>query len=247
MPSHLRQIFEGAIEKENPNLKILQERGLIRRNLSDLELEDELCREAVIETAMQHFVLRDKAERLEILAELGADNRYDQSMAADVMMQPVSDQRTTLGVLEDKARSIWERTMENIRALSTDYAAEVEQAEKKLVDHDFEGVRTFLRDATDRSRDLDEQFQSAFIEAKRRLRSEFSAEFGRFWEPDVTDAYNTMVDRSVFLPPEEYRDVMTSVTDLRQNLTREQEYATELRKRLEREPAAPSPNASPKP
>lgn len=247
MPTELRRIFEAAIQQERSNLDVLQERGLVRRNISDLELEDELSREAIIETAMARFVLRQKPERLEILAELGADNRYDQAMAADVMMQPVSDQKTTLNVLEEKARGIWERTMDNIRFISADYATDVIAAEQRLAEHDFDSVRNFLNTASERTRDIDEQFQSAFIEAKRQLRSEFSSEFGRFWETEVSEAYNTIVDRSVFLPPEEYRDVMASVTDLRQSLVKEQEYATELRKRLDREPMTPAPNASPKP
>lgn len=247
MPTELRQIFENSIGPERSNLEVLQERGLVRRDISDLELEDELSREAVVETAMARFVLRPKPERLEILAELGADNRYDQAMAADVMMQPVSDQQTTLNVLEEKAKGIWERTMDHIRSLSSDYASEVSAIEEKLSNHEFDAVRSFLADASDRTRELDEQFQSSFIEAKRKLRSEFSSEFGRFWEQDVTEAYNTIVDRSVFLPPEEYRDVVTSVTDLRQKMVKEQEYATELRNRLDREPSGPQPSTSPKP
>lgn len=247
MPTELRQIFENAIGIERTNLEVLQERGLVRRDISDLELEDELSREAIVETAMARFVLRPKPERLEILSELGADNRYDQAMAADVLMQPVSDQQTTLNVLEAKAKNIWEQTMGHIKSLSLEYASEVSANEVKLANHEFDAVRSFLAEATDRTRELDEQFQSSFIEAKRKLRSEFSSEFGRFWEQDVTEAYNAIVDRSVFLPPQEYRDVVTSVTDLRQNTVREQEYATELRKRLDREASGPQPSSSPKP
>ncbi len=243
----LRQIFENAVQQDSPGLDVLKERGLIRRGISDLELQDQLCREAIIETAMQHFVLREKTERLAILADLGSDSRYDMSVAADVMMQPGVNRDTTFSVLEDKARAIWSRAMGGVKEAAVGFRAEVTAAEQSLSAHDFESVRTFLRDGAEKTRGIQEQYQTSFIEAKRQLRGDFNAEFGRFWEPSVTDVYDALVDRLVFLPPAEYRDAISATTDLRQNLTREQEYATELRNRLEREPAAPSPSPGPKP
>lgn len=247
MSSELRQVFEGGVEADNPNLKILQERGLVRRDITADELEDEMIRESIVEQAVMRFHIRDKSERLEILSELGANNRYDQSMAADALMQPVSDEKTVLAVLDDKAREIWSKTMEPIRQNSADLNADVIEAERMLADRNFDGVQEFLGNAVERTRELAEQFQNTFIEAKRELRSQYTAEFGRMWEPQVSDRYNATVDRTVFLPPEEYREVMDSVTDLRQSLVKQHEYSTELKSRIERSDPSMTPTAQPKP
>ena len=138
-------------------------------------------------------------------------------------------------------------SLEPIRQNSADLNADVIEAERMLADRNFDGVQEFLGNADERTRELAEQFQNTFIEAKRELRSEYTAEFGRMWEPQVSDRYNATVDRTVFLPPEEYREVMDSVTDLRQSLVKQQEYSTELKSRIERSDPSMTPTAQPKP
>lgn len=251
MAVDLKRLFDDAVSGQAANLEVLQARGLVRRQLSPIELDDEMCREAIVETAMSNFVIRTKSERLEILSALGADNRYDRAMAADIMMQPVSDQKTTLSLLEDKAIAIWQKAVGPVRELSKEFALDLSKAEGELARGDLGAVREFFEINGSRSRGLEEDFQAAFRAAKRELRNEFNGEFGRFWEPEISEAYTTIIDRAVFLPPEEYRAVMTQVTDLRQNLVKEQEFASELRKRIDNAPehtsATPSPSPSMKP
>lgn len=247
MQAKLKQIFEDSIREDNPNLKVLQERGLVRRDLDQEDFTDESAREVVIEGALIRYSIRSKSEQRELLTELGVEPNIEVQMAADQMMQPVSNKQVTLEVLEAKAREIWSKAMEPIRDVSADMNMEVIAAEQKLVDRDFKSVDSFLEDITARTRSLDEEFKNSFIEAKRQLRGNYTAEFGRVWGPEVTDQYNTMVDRTVFLPPEKYREMRSSVTDLQQNLVREQEYSTELRHRLDRKMDGPSPNSSLKP
>ena len=162
MSSSVKALIDQAIQPESPYLKMLQERGLVRRDLTEDDLKSEPVRGAAVEQALILFAVEtQQMERQEILAEL--------------------------------------------------------------------------------------QAQTAYSEARRGLRREYNAEFGsRVWNEDATRHFDTLVNRSMFVPPEEMRNAAHALSETEQRLIAEKSYLTELEKRTQARPSA-KPGASFKP
>lgn len=249
MSSSVKAIFDQAIQPDSPYLKLLQERGLVRRNLTADDLKSEPVRGDAVEQALILFAAEmQQAERQEVLAELQATQpEQDMRVSAFKGFERSSTPDAVLRKMEGKAEAIWDRAVAPTRERSRDVLNAVAEAAKRIDAKDYEKARDILESAAGQQSKIEAQFQTAYSEARRGLRREYNAEFGsRVWNQDATKHFDTLVNRSMFVPPEEMRNAAHALSETQQRLIAEKSYLTELEKRAQARPSA-KPSASFKP
>lgn len=243
MSSSLKTTFENVIQPDSPYLKLLQERGLVRRELAADELRSEPIRGDAVEQALILFALRAREERQAILSELQAAEGSDVKIAAFRGVQKQTSIDGSLHRLDAKAQDIWDRAVMPIRAAAKEISAQIAGASLAIDAKQYDDAQAILDTASNQQRALETQFQTVYSEARRTLRRDYNAEFSsRVWDEAAAKHYDTVVNRSVFVPPEEMRSAMTELSETRQQLVAEKQYATELEKRVQ---ARPERNMSP--
>jgi len=239
MSSSLKALFDQAIQPESPYLKLLQERGLVRRDLSVDDLRSEPVRGDAVEQALILFAAdTEREERQEILAQLQAPRpEGGMEVAAFKGFEHTATPEAVFRKLEMKAESIWEKavaaTRENARLVSVAVGA----AATAITEKSYDKAAQLLESAASDQAKIETQFQTAYSEARRGLRREYNAEFqSRVWNEPATRHFDTLVNRSVFVPPEEMRQSAHQLAETKQRLISEKSYSTELEKRVQARP-----------
>lgn len=251
MSSSVKALFDQAIQPDSPYLKMLQERGLVRKDLTVDDLKSEPVRGDAVEQALILFAVEtQQMERQEILAELQA-NQSEQEQGMRVSGFKGFDRSSTPGSIlrkmEGKAEVIWDRAVAPTRERSLELLDTVIEATKSIDAKDYDKAREIIESAVSQQTKVETQFQTAYSEARRGLRREYNAEFGsRVWDEDATKHFDTLVNRSMFVPPEEMRNASHALSETKQRLIAEKSYLTELEKRAHARPSA-KPGASFKP
>lgn len=247
--SSVKAIFDQAIQPGSPYLKLLQERGLVRRDLTADDLTSEPVRGDAVEQALILFAAEtQQVERQEILAELRqGQDQPDMQIAAFKGFERAETSEAVVRRMEGKAEAIWAKSVAPIRERSREVLAEVEAAMSRIDQRDYDGARDLLDGAQTRQTKVETQFQGAYSEARRSLRREFNAEFGsRVWSEDANKHFDTLVNRTTFVPPEEMRNAQHALSETKQRLISEKSYLTELEKRAQARPSV-KPSAGFKP
>lgn len=251
MSTSVKALFEQALQPDSPYLKLLQERGLVRRDLTADDLKSEPVRGDAVEQALILFAAEvQQAERQEILAKLQANQsepKHDMEIAAFKGFERSSTPDVVFRKMEGKAEAIWDRAVAPIRERSREVMASVSEIVRHIDAKDYEKARETLESASGQQTKIEQQFQTSYSEARRGLRREYNAEFGsRVWNEDATKHFDTLVNRSMFVPPEEMRNAAHALSETKQRLISEKSYVTELEKRAQARPSA-KPGASFKP
>ena len=249
MSSSVKALFDQAIQPDSPYLKMLQERGLVRRDLTADDLKSEPVRDDAVEQALILFAAEtQQAERQEILAELQVNQpEHDMRVAAFKGFERSSTPDAVFRKMEGKAEALWERAVAPIRERSREVLDTVSAATSNIDAKDYDKAREILESAARQQSKIEAQFQTSYSEARRGLRREYNAEFGsRVWSEDATKHFDTLVNRSMFVPPEEMRNAAHALSETKQRLIAEKSYLTELEKRAQARPSA-KPGASIKP
>lgn len=247
MSSSLKALFNHAIQPDSPYLKLLQERGLVRRELSAEDLRSEPVRGDAVEQALILFAAdTQREERQEILNALQADQGPQESVqvAAFKGFEKTATDEAVYRKLELKAEAIWEKAVAATRENSKRVSVTVGEAAKAISEKNYDLAAQLLeRAGVDQSK-IESQFQVGYSEARRHLRREYNGQFqSRVWNPEATRHFDTLVNRSVFVPPEEMRHSAHQLAETKQRLISEKQYLTELEKRVHSRPersAAPS-------
>lgn len=249
MSSSVKALFDQAIQPDSPYLKTLQERGLVRRDLTADDLKSGPVRDDAVEQALILFAAEMKQkERQEVLAELQA-NQPEQDMRIEAFKgferSPMPE--AVLRKMEGIAEGIWAKAIAPIRAHSREVLSAVSAATHSLDAKDYDKAREILDTAESQQAKIETEFQTSYSEARRGLRREYNAEFGsRVWNETATKHFDTLVKRSLFVPPEEMRNAAHALSESKQRLISEKSYVTELEKRAQARPSA-KPGASFKP
>lgn len=249
MSSSVKALFDQAIQPDSPYLKMLQERGLVRRDLTADDLKSEPVRGDAVEQALILFAAEtQQAERQEILAELQVNQpEHDMRVAAFKGFERSSTPDAVFRKMEGKAEALWDRAVAPIRERSREVLDTVSAATKSIDAKEYDKAREILESAVSQQSKIEAQFQTTYSEARRGLRREYNAEFGsRVWNEDATKHFDTLVNRSMFVPPEEMRNAAHALSETKQRLIAEKSYLTELEKRAQARPSA-KPGASIKP
>ncbi len=249
MSSSVKALFDQAIQPDSPYLKMLQERGLVRRDLTADDLKSEPVRGDAVEQALILFAAEtQQAERQEILAELQVNQpEHDMRVAAFKGFERSSTPDAVFRKMEGKAEALWDRAVAPIRERSREVLDTVSAATKSIDAKEYDKAREILESAASQQSKIEAQFQTTYSEARRGLRREYNAEFGsRVWNEDATKHFDTLVNRSMFVPPEEMRNAAHALSETKQRLIAEKSYLTELEKRAQARPSA-KPGASIKP
>lgn len=249
MSSSLKALFDQAIQPDSPYIKLLQERGLVRRDLSAEDLKSEPVRGDAVEQALILFAAENQlSQRQEILAELQATQPNDElRIAALKGFERPTTEDAVFRKLEDKADAIWERAVAGTRKHSLEVIEIVVQAAKSMAAKDYDQATKMLDQASSQQAKVEAHFQTSYSEARRGLRREYNAEFGsRVWNEQANRHFDTLVNRSVFVPPEEMRHAAHQLSETKQQLISEKSYVTELEKRAQARPER-TPGSSFKP
>lgn len=249
MSSSVKALFDQAIQPDSPYLKMLQERGLVRRDLTADDLKSEPVRDDAVEQALILFAAEtQQTERQAILAELQVNQpEHDMRVAAFKGFERSSTPDAVFRKMEGKAEALWERAVAPIRERSREVLDTVSAATSNIDAKDYDKAREILESAARQQSKIEAQFQTSYSEARRGLRREYNAEFGsRVWSEDATKHFDTLVNRSMFVPPEEMRNAAHALSETKQRLIAEKSYLTELEKRAQARPSA-KPGASFKP
>lgn len=243
MSSSLKSTIEKAIRPDSPYLRLLQERGLVRRELAPEELLSEAVRGDAVEQAMILFALRERQERQEILKALAGDGQESVKVAAFKGVGQRAPTENTLKLLDVTARDLWNRAVRPVRERATELSRTVSKADLAIDAKDYETAQSLLDTATDVQRALEVKFQTAYSEARRALRREYNHAFSsRVWDEVATKHFDTIVNRSVFVPPDEMRASTNELSEVKQRFVADKQYATELEKRVR---VRPERNLSP--
>lgn len=239
MSSSLKALFEQAIQPDSPYLALLRERGLVRRDLSDEDLRSEPVRGDAVEQALILFAAdMQREERQQILAELQAPQpERGMEISAFKGFERTAASEEVYRNLEHKAENIWGKAIAPTREGAKAISEVVEQAATAISLKDYDKAQGLLDAATaDQSR-IETNFQTVYSEARRGLRREYNAEFqSRVWNDTATRHFDTLVNRSVFVPPEEMRQSAQNLAETKQQLIAEKSYSTELERRVQARP-----------
>ena len=239
MSSSLKALFNHAIQPDSPYLKLLQERGLVRRDLSADDLKSEPVRGDAVEQALILFAAdTQQSERQEILAQLQTSPPGDDMrVSAFRGIERTSAPDTVLRKMEASAEEIWDKAVSHIREKSREVLTTVEAASRSIAAKDYDKAQQSLESATTQQTQIEADFQTSYSEARRGLRREYNKEFGsRVWSDEATRHFDTLVKRSVFVPPEEMRHAAHQLSETKQRLISEKSYVTELEKRVQARP-----------
>lgn len=239
MSSSLKALFDQAIQPDSPYLKLLQERGLVRRDLSADDLKSEPVRGDAVEQALILFAAdTQQSERQEILAELqSAQPGEDLKVAGFKGVERSATPEATFRKLEEQADAIWDKAVLSTREQARQVLSAVSEAAKNIAAKEYDKAQQILDSATTQQAKIEANFQSSYSEARRSLRREYNAEFGsRVWSADATKHFDTLVNRSVFVPPEEMRHSAHQLSETKQRLISEKSYVTELERRVQSRP-----------
>ncbi len=249
MPPSIKAIFDQAIQPNSPYLKVLQERGLVRRDLTLEDLKSEPVRGDAVEQALILFAAENqRAERQEILAELRAQEpEQSVQIAAFKTFEKPTTPDAVFRKMEGKADDIWRRSIAPVRERSREASDLVASASDALGTRDYDKARELIDQADIRMQGIETDFREIYSVARRELRRDYNAEFGsRVWNTEATKHFDTLVNRTTFVPPEEMRQAAHELSETKQRLISEKSYTTELEKRAQARPSA-SPSASFKP
>lgn len=239
----LRDRFNEIIQQGNEHLPYLTERGLIRE---DAKLDNEVIRQSVVEQALMRFAMRSREEQADVIAKLGIveaailEGPSTTRQFADIRQH----QPTIFASLESRARKIWSEATEHIRERARELDERIDAATQRAASRDYKAALEELRTASRGMTELDASLNNAMHIAKVNLRREFTAEYGRKWEPDVRSYFDNLTSRSVFQIPKEQRDASTHLASEQQRLAQEMRFTTEAARRLENRPE-PTPGMSP--
>lgn len=249
MSSSIKAIFDQAIQPNSPYLKVLQERGLVRRDLTGDDLKSEPVRGDAVEQALILFAAEtQRVDRQEILAELQAQApQMSVQMAAFKAFERPTTPDAVFRKMEGKADDIWRRSIAPVREQSSAATKLVASASDALVMRDYDKARELIEQADVQMQRIETDFREIYSVARRELRRDYNAEFGsRVWNPEATKHFDTLVNRTTFVPPEEMRQAAHELSETKQRLISEKSYVTELEKRAQARPSA-KPSASFKP
>lgn len=244
----LRDIVADAMDPRSENFSVLKQHGLIRTSVTQDQLADERVRRLQVETALLRFAQRQADERAQILKDLHTDATSDLSISTRDLANIRPSPERFSAYLEERAREIWTSATRVIRERAEELTDRLERVSKTIDNRQYDQAQGALEAASKDLVRIDEMMMDATNDAKRELRRDFNNTHGRVWSAETTRQFDTFVNRSVFLPPEEYRKAATSLTDERQRLSHEMSFVSEQQKRLEksfqadRQPSqAPSP------
>ncbi|MCX8500784.1 MAG: hypothetical protein ORO03_03680 [Alphaproteobacteria bacterium] len=249
MSSSIKAIFDQAIQPNSPYLKVLQDRGLVRRDLTVDDLKSEPVRGDAVEQALILFAAEtQRAERQDILAELQArELETSVQIAAFKTFEKPTTPDAVFRKMEGKADDIWRRSIAPVRERSREASELVAGASEALAMRDYDKASDLIEQADVRMQGIETEFREVYSVARRELRRDYNAEFGsRVWNAEATKHFDTLVNRTTFVPPEEMRNAAHEVSETKQRLISEKSYVTELEKRAQARPSA-KPSASFKP
>ncbi|WP_299592560.1 hypothetical protein [uncultured Tateyamaria sp.] len=235
MSSSVKALFDQAIHPESPYLKLLQERGLVRQELSSDDLRSESVRDDAVEQALILFAAdTERAERQEILDQLQHAQREAGVEIPQVQgFERTASREAAFRQLEVKAEEIWTKAMEDTRSRSSDVSATVSDASVAISEKNYDVASDLLSAAEREQSEIEDSFKKVYMEARRGLRREYNAEFAsRVWDNDAQQHFDTQVNRSVFVPPNEMRQSAQQIAEVKQHLVTEKSYSTELEKRV---------------
>jgi hypothetical protein len=249
MSSSLKALFEQAIHPESPYLALLRERGLVRRDLSDEDLRSDLIRGDAVEQALILFAAeKQKDERQQILAALEvASSEQAMEISEFRAFERTAASDEVFRNLERKADNIWGKAVAQTREDALEVTKHVAQAAQAISSKDYDAAQRLLDEAVGEQARVEANFHTTYSEARRGLRREYNATFqSRVWNGTATRHFDTLVNRSVFVPPEEMRNSAQQLAETKQQLISVKSYATELERRVQSRPErSPGPGFRP--